>query len=74
MSYHTDRATLEKKYAGELARAEQIIGGYKVSILNHPSRTEKRYTITGTNGDYYATSNKKEFFRQLRGIVWRIQN
>lgn len=47
----------------------KIIGGYKVSILNYPSRTEKKYTIAGTDGNYYATNDKGEFFNYLRGIL-----
>ena len=62
MSFHTDRQALERKYAEELKNAENIIGGYRIFILNHPIRTEKKYTIAGTNGNYYATNDKAEFF------------
>jgi hypothetical protein len=69
MSFHTDRQALERKYAEQLKNAENIIGGYRIFILNHPSQTEKKYTIAGTNGNYYATNDKGEFFNYLRGIL-----
>lgn len=69
MSYYTDKQALEKKYAEELKNAENIIGGYRIFILNHPSRIEKKYTIVGTDGNYYATNDKVEFFNYLRGIL-----
>lgn len=69
MSFHTDRQALERKYAEQLKSAEYIIGGYRIFILNHPSRVEKKYTIAGTNGNYYTTNDKEEFFNYLRGIL-----
>lgn len=48
---------------------EPIIGGYKISILNHASRTENKFTIVGTDGNYYATNDKGEFLDYLRGIL-----
>ena len=60
-----------KKYINEsiLSQTNNIIGGYKVSILNHASRFENKYTIAGTDGNYYATNNKGEFLDYLRGIL-----
>ena len=69
MSFYTDRQALEKKYAEELKNAENIIGGYRIFILNHASRTEKKYNVTSTDGNYYATNDKVEFFNYLRGIL-----
>lgn len=68
MSYYTDRKALEEKYASQLKGAEQIIGGYRISILNHPSRTEKKYTVVGTNGSFYRTNDKKDFLNYLREL------
>ena len=74
MSFHTDKEALSKKYAIEMIAADRTIGGYKISILNHPSRTEYKFTITGTDGYFYVTNKKEDFMKELRGIVWRIQN
>jgi hypothetical protein len=69
MSYYTDKQYLEKKYEQAIKKADEIIGGYKISILNHASQTEKKYNITSTDGNYYATNDKGEFFNYLRGIL-----
>ena len=69
MSFHTDKQALEQKYAEEVKKAETIIGGYKVSILNHPSQTEFKFTIMSTNGELFQTNDKGDFFNYLRGVL-----
>lgn len=69
MSFYTDKEALEKRYAKEVEKAERIIGGYKISILNHASRTEKKYNITSTDGNYYATNDRDDFYKQLKLLV-----
>lgn len=59
----------KKKHHISIDSEENIIGGYKISILNHASRTEKKYNVASTDGNYYATNDKGEFFNYLRGIL-----
>ena len=66
MSYYTDKKALEQKYASEIKGAEKIIGGYKISILNHPSRFEHKYTVVGTDGSIFRTNTKQDFINYLR--------
>ena len=69
MSFHTDKQALEQRYAEAVKQAETIIGGYKVSILNHASRFENKYTIAGTDGNYFATNDKGALLDYLRGVL-----
>lgn len=69
MSFHTDRQALEHKYAEALKEADDIIGGYKISILNHPSQTEHKFTIIGTDGFLYQTNDRDDFYKQLKLLV-----
>lgn len=68
-SHKKQKESISKQEERTIARADEIIGGYKISILNHASRIEKKYNVTSTNGNYYATNDKVEFFNYLRGIL-----
>lgn len=58
----------------KILKAEKVIGGYKVAILNHPSRTERKFNIVGTDGYYYATNEANDFMDILRGLVWKTRS
>lgn len=68
-SHKKQKESLSKKEERIIAKADKVIGGYKISILNHASRTEKLYNIESTEGNYYGTNEKLEFFNYLRGIL-----
>ena len=52
----------------DIERIEQLInlfGNFDQNI----KLVEKKYNVTSTDGNYYATNDKGEFFNYLRGII-----
>lgn len=68
------KSRYKKKNIVPIEDANKVIGGYKVAILNHPSRTESKFNIVGTDGYYYATNETKDFMDILRGLVWKTRS
>ena len=67
--YHKEYNYRKAEEQDVFDKSNEIIGGYKVSILNHASRTENKYTIVGTDGNYYATNDKGAFLDYLRSLL-----
>lgn len=44
---------------------DKINGGYKVYILNHPKKGEHKYTVVGTNGNFFCAEKKSGFIQYL---------
>lgn len=45
-----------------------VLGGYKIYLLNHIKKGERKYNIIKTNGETFKTNDKSEFMRYLEGI------
>lgn len=54
---------------GKEERAEFLLGGIKVYILNYAQKGEYKYNVQETNGNIYKTNNSEEFFNYLRGKI-----
>lgn len=50
-------------------KAEQLLGGYRVYILNHASKGERKFNVVSTTGEVFNTDNREKFFEFLRGKV-----
>ena len=46
----------------------QLLGGYKIYILNHIKQGERKYNIVATSGKTWSTNNKDKFFEYLEAI------
>lgn len=73
-AHEKQKESLSKQEERRILKADKVIGGYKVSILNHPSRTESKFNIVGTDGYYYATNEANDFMDILRGLVWKTRS
>lgn len=40
-----------------------VLGGYKIYILNYPRKKEKKYNVVSTAGDVFKTDKKEEFLQ-----------
>lgn len=64
IDYHKQRTKLRFKEKDAI----NILGGYKIFILNYASLKEKKYNIISTAGKIFRTNNKQEFIQYLEGI------
>lgn len=46
----------------------QLLGGYKIYILNHIKQGERKYNVVATSGKTWSTNNKDKFFEYLEAI------
>ena len=68
-AHKKQKESISKQEERTIARADEIIGGYKISILNHASQTEHKFTIIGTDGFLYQTNDRDDFYKQLKLLV-----
>jgi hypothetical protein len=47
---------------------DDIVGGYKIFILNYPKKGEFKFNIVPTRGDVFSTNSKQDFIQYLEGI------
>lgn len=57
-----------KKIEIENNKINDIIGGYKIAILNYVKDGEKKFVIQSTSGKLFATDSKQEFMAYLGNI------
>ena len=57
-----------KKIEIENNKINDIIGGYKIAILNYVKDGEKNFVIQSTLGELFAANSKKEFMAYLGNI------
>lgn len=50
-------------------KSQHLLGGYKVYILNHASKGERKFNVVSTTGEVFNTDNREKFFEFLRGKV-----
>jgi hypothetical protein len=56
---HPCRAKKEEK---------DLLGGYKIYILDYVKKNERKYNVARTDGSVFKTNNKREFLNFLEGI------
>lgn len=52
----------------KLENSCDVLGGYKITILNHAKKGEKKYNILPIGGELFATNSKNEFMEYLEAI------
>jgi hypothetical protein len=57
-----------KKLEIENNKINDIIGGYKIAILNYAKEGEKKFVVQSTLGELFATDSKQEFMAYLEAI------
>lgn len=61
----------EKKEQLQTLRDCEVIGGYRMYILNHAKQGEYKYTaVKVSTADVFRTNNVTEFFSYLRGVLY----
>lgn len=50
-------------------KAEYLLGGIKIYILNHAGDRECKFNVVSTSGEVFNTNNREKFFEFLRGKV-----
>lgn len=48
--------------------AKDVLGGYKIYILNYPTNKERKYNAVSTAGDVFKTNNKAEFLQFVQRL------
>ena len=46
-----------------------VLGGYKITILNYAKQGEFKYTIVSTEGGVFNSNDKNKFLSKLQGII-----
>lgn len=59
----------ERKERQATADFDRLLGGVKVSILNHAKRGETKYTVASTKGGFFQTNSKEEFIKFIKERV-----
>lgn len=52
----------------ELEKSIDVLGGFKITILNYAKKGEKKYNILPIGGELFATNSKQEFMDYLEAI------
>lgn len=45
-----------------------VLGGYRIYILNYPTKSERKYNVVSTAGDVFKTNSKAEFLQFVQGL------
>lgn len=60
----------KKLEALELLRASEILGGYRIYVLNHVKEGESKYTcVKVSTAEVYRTNDKRKFLSYLEGVI-----
>lgn len=70
---HKQRIALRMEKRENLSKALKpfcidVLGGFKITILNHAKKGEKKYNILPIGGELFATNSKNEFMDYLEAI------
>lgn len=68
------KLSIEWQRQNRMSKAEQnrqmeVVGGYKMFILNYTKKGEYKYQIVSTNGKSFMTNNSSEFMDKVKGII-----
>lgn len=54
----------------ELLRASELLGGYRIYVLNHVKEGESKYTcVKVSTSEVYRTNDKRKFISYLEGVI-----
>lgn len=60
----------KKPEAVELLRASELLGGYRIYVLNHCKEGEVKYTcVKVSTAEVYRTNDKRKFLSYLEGVI-----
>lgn len=74
-TYNQKRAEREKQAKEneerlEILRASEILGGYRIYVLNHCKEGEAKYTcVKVSTAEVYRTNDKRKFLSYLEGVI-----
>lgn len=69
---HQEKERLAKENAEriEILRASEILGGYRIYVLNHVKEGEAKYTcVKVETAEVYRTNDKRKFLNYLEGVI-----
>ena len=59
-----------KLEAVELLQASELLGGYRIYVLNHVKEGEVKYTcVKVSTAEVYQTNDKRKFLDYLEGVI-----
>lgn len=65
-----ERLAKENEERLELLKASEILGGYRIYILNHVKEGEVKYTcVKVSTAEVYRTNDKRNFLCYLEGVI-----
>lgn len=69
---HQEKERLAKENAERMAvlKASEILGGYRIYVLNHCKEGESKYTcVKVATAEVYRTNDKRKFLSYLEGVI-----
>lgn len=69
---HVEKIKEEQRKAEmiEMLKVSEILGGYRIYVLNHVKEGESKYTcVKVSTAEVYRTNDKRKFLSYLEGVI-----
>jgi len=68
--YAKEKLAKENAERIEILRASELLGGYRIYVLNHCKEGESKYTcVKVSTAEVYRTNDKRKFLSYLEGVI-----